>query len=86
MDTTGFGAIVIVVQLAIWAIVALAASVLAGWVLGRSGFAFGYELPLAFAMLSVAGVAMQRGVVAELTNKDFWERLADAQGTSGRSR
>ncbi len=83
MDTTGFSWIFVLGQLAMWAVVSLAATVLATWVLGRDGFPFGLVFVAVFVLLSLTAVAMWRGVSSKPV-PGLLERMADARsGNSG---
>jgi hypothetical protein len=80
MDTTGFSWIFVIFQLILWAVVSLAATVLAVWLLGRSEseFAFKPVLAAVFAALTVLALLMQRAVQAKM-GPGFFERLLEAQ-------
>jgi hypothetical protein len=64
LDTTGFSFVYVLLRLAIWAILALVATVLAVFVAGRAHFAVGVPLLEVFGGLVVLAVALQRGLVA----------------------
>jgi hypothetical protein len=64
LDTTGFSFVGVFLRLAMWAILALVATVLTVYVLGRAHFAFGVRLWEVFVGLVVLAVALQRGLVA----------------------
>jgi hypothetical protein len=76
MDTTGFGAITIILQLAIWAILALGGTVLGVWVLVRHGHDFGFnpELVVVFATLAAIAAGMQRAL-ASRPGPSFMDRM-----------
>ena len=65
-------------QLAMWAIVSMAGTGLAVWLLARSGFAFGRLLPEIFAVLALAAGAMML-VVSAKQRPGLMERLAEIQ-------
>ena len=65
MDTTGFTWFLVVLQLATWAILSLAVTVIAASALGRPGFSIDTRLFGVLAALVVVAVALQRGLVAK---------------------
>ena len=77
MDTTGFTWFFVLLQLAVWAILALAVAGLIIVGLGRHGFSFGANLVMVVVGLVVLAVALQRGLVtrrppADDTKKSLW--------------
>lgn len=78
MDTMGFSWIFVIFQLAMWAIVSMAATALAVWLLARSGFRMSALLPEIFAVLALAAVAMKL-VVSAKQQPGLLERIAEVQ-------
>ena len=77
MDTTGFTWFFVLLQLAVWAILALAVTGLIFVALGRQGFSLGTNLGIVFVGLVALAVALQRGLVtqrppADDTKKSVW--------------
>jgi hypothetical protein len=64
LDTTGFSFLFVLLRLAMWAILALAATAISVYVVGRAHFTFGVPLLEVFGGLVVLAVALQRGLVA----------------------
>lgn len=67
LDTTGFTWILVLLQLAIWAIISITVTVLAIWILGKSGLSLEPALIVATALLISLAVALQRGLVTKRT-------------------
>ena len=65
MDTTGFTWFVVVIQLAMWAILAMAVTVVMVTVLGRPGLSVDTRLFEVLVVLILLAVALQRGLVAK---------------------
>lgn len=85
MDTMGFGAIFIVLQLTFWAIVSLVATGVSVWVLGGK-YDFEFHPAFAAVLLVLIGLAFAlQSAVRSKMGPDFFERLAEAQkGSLGR--
>ncbi len=64
LDTTGFSFLFVLLRLAMWAILALAVTVVAVYFVGQAHFGFGLPLLEVFAALVVLAIALQRGLVA----------------------
>jgi hypothetical protein len=79
MDTMGFAAIFIVLQLTFWAIVSLLATGVSVWVLGgKLGFEFHPAFAAVLLVLIALAFALQMAVRAKI-GPDIFERLAEAQ-------
>jgi hypothetical protein len=65
MDTTGFTWFAVVIQLAIWAILALVVAALVVIALGRPHFSVNLRLFEVFAGLAIVAAALQRGLVSK---------------------
>jgi hypothetical protein len=64
LDTTGFSFVFVLLRLAMWAILALVATVVGVYFVGRGHFGFGLPLLEVFAALVVLAVVLQRGLVS----------------------
>jgi hypothetical protein len=78
MDTTGFSWISVIIQLAIWAILALAGTALGVWLLSRDGFAFKPVLAAVFFALAAVAGGMQVALRTK-PGPSLMERMAEAQ-------
>ena len=78
MDTTGFSWIFVIFQLALWAIVSIAATVVSVWLLSRSSFPLDLTFAAVLVVLILIGAAMQWGMANE-QRPGLMERMAEAQ-------
>ncbi len=78
MDTTGFSWIFVIFQLAFWAILSLAATVLAVWVLARSNFPIDLTFAAVLVVLILIAGAMQWGMATK-QRPGLMERMAEIQ-------
>jgi hypothetical protein len=78
MDTTGFSWIFVIFQLAFWAILSLATTVLAVWLLSRSGFPLDLTFAAVLVVLIIIGAAMQWGMATE-QRPGLMERMVEIQ-------